>query len=211
MVKSVASGFERVGPGNPEHDPAGRPVTMHHDDHIDAVTLLIQQHDLIRDLFDQVELATPSTRGAAFEPLVRLLAVHETAEEIIVHPVVRTCGTDGEAITRARLAEEDSAKKVLAELERLDPASLEFIHLFDEMRAAVLRHAELEEREAFPLLVRMKDRDELERMAAGIRLAETVAPTHAHAGAPESALGNLAVGPFIAIADRVRDLFRTRS
>jgi hemerythrin superfamily protein len=185
---------------------------MHHDDdRIDAVTLLIQQHDLVRDLFEQVELATPSTRRSAFEPLVRILAIHETAEEIVVHPAVRGCGAEGEKITRARLAEEDGAKKLLAELERLEPASVDFMQVFDELRRAVLRHAELEERESFPLLVRMKTADELATMASGLRLAETLAPTHAHAGSPEGALGNLVVGPFLAVADRVRDLLRGRS
>lgn len=181
------------------------------DERIDAVSLLTQQHDIIRDLFEQVELATPSTRRSAFEPLVRLLAVHETAEEIVVHPAVRGCGVEGEAVTTTRLAEEDRAKRLLADLEHLDPSTVDFMQLFEEFRGAVLRHAEMEERESFPLLVQMKDAEDLQSMASRLRLAERVAPTHAHAGAPEGALANMATGPFVAIADRVRDAFRNRS
>lgn len=180
-------------------------------DRVDVVTLLLQQHDLIRELFDQVELATPSTRQQAFEPLVRLLAVHETAEEMVVHPAVRTCGAEGDAVADARTAEEDQAKKALSALERMDASSLEFMVAFEELRSAVLRHAELEEREEFPVLVRSKDIDDLQRMATRVNVAETVAPTHAHAAAPESAVGNMLTGPFLSIVDRVRDLIRDAS
>ena len=40
------------------------------------------------------------------------------------------------------------------------------------------------------------------------RSAENTAPTHAHSMSPESATGNIAVGPFVAIADRARDAIR---
>lgn len=175
---------------------------------IDVISLLLQQHDLIRDLFEQVELATPSTREQAFEPLVRLLAVHETAEEMVVHPALRTCGAEGDTVADARSAEEDQATTMLAGLEGMDPASLDFMVAFEELRSAVLRHAELEEREEFPILVRTKDIDDLQRMATRVNVAEAVAPTHAHAAAPESALGNVLTGPFLSIVDRVRDLIR---
>jgi hypothetical protein len=39
-------------------------------------------------------------------------------------------------------------------------------------------------------------------------LVEQLAPTHAHRHAPESALGNLLVGPFVSIVDRTRDAIR---
>ena len=40
--------------------------------------------------------------------------------------------------------------------------------------------------------------------------AETIAPTHAHRFAPESAAGNLLLGPGVALIDRVRDLLAGR-
>jgi hypothetical protein len=38
-------------------------------------------------------------------------------------------------------------------------------------------------------------------------MAEGMAPTRPHKAAPESAVGNLLVGPFVAMVDRVRDAF----
>ncbi|MET7443578.1 hemerythrin domain-containing protein, partial [Streptomyces sp. NPDC005568] len=55
----------------------------------DVVALLMRQHGDIRNLFDEVEASSGDARQDAFRRLVRLLAVHETAEEEVVHPFVR--------------------------------------------------------------------------------------------------------------------------
>jgi hemerythrin superfamily protein len=174
----------------------------------DAVRFLTDQHELVRRLFEDVASTPGAGRREVFEPLVRLLAVHETAEEIVIYPAVRRAGDAGERVAEARLAEEDEAKKALAELERLDPTSAEFDKAFTAFRADVEAHADAEEREVFPLLEELKDAEELERMAGALRAAEAMAPTHPHKTAPESATGNLLVGPFVAMVDRVRDALR---
>jgi hemerythrin superfamily protein len=171
----------------------------------DAVRFLRDQHDTIRELFSSVADAKGDERREVFEPLVRLLAVHETAEEMVIYPALRSAGDEGTAIVDARTAEEDQAKKMLADLEKLDPASDEFNGLFIQVRAAVEQHAEKEEQEAFPLLERVTDDEQLKRMTSALKVAEGIAPTHPHKSAPESATGNAIVGPFVAVADRVRD------
>ncbi len=72
----------------------------------------------------------------------------------------------------------------------------------------MLTHAENEEREVFPELRETHSAEQLESMATGVRAAESLAPTHPHPHGPESAVGNIAVGPFVAVADRVRDAIR---
>ncbi|WP_093459993.1 hemerythrin domain-containing protein [Streptomyces melanosporofaciens] len=47
----------------------------------DVVALLMRQHGEIRNLFDEVERSTGDDRRDAFRRLVRMLALHETAEE----------------------------------------------------------------------------------------------------------------------------------
>jgi len=44
-------------------------------------------------------------------------------------------------------------------------------------------------------------------MAAAIKAAEAIAPTHPHPGV-ETATRNLLVGPIAAVADRTRDIIR---
>src|SRR5215216_4169856 len=82
----------------------------------DVVDLLIEQHDEIKSLFSEVPRVQGPVKQELFEALVRLLAVHETAEEIVVHPVARRELDTGEQVVEQRLDEEDRAKKELAEL-----------------------------------------------------------------------------------------------
>jgi hemerythrin superfamily protein len=172
-----------------------------------ATTFVRRQHDQIRELFDAVEQADAEERAEAFEPLVRLLAVHETAEEMVVYPAAAE-GEAGKEIVEQRKAEEDQAKKALADLERMDPSTAEFLAAFQAFRADVLAHAEAEELEVFPLLTEVADTDELKRMTLELEVAEGMAPTHPHKTAPESRVGNLLVGPFVGMVDRVRDAIR---
>jgi hemerythrin superfamily protein len=173
----------------------------------DVVDLLNAQHQEIRSLFSSVEEGG-SDRSEAFECLVRLLAVHETAEEEVVYPALRSSGPEGEHVAEARKAEEDEAKKQLADLESIGVEGEGFEERFDAFRTAVLAHAESEERQVFPLLRRSFDADKLTKMRSSLERAEKMAPTHPHPHAPESALGNLVTGPFVAIVDRVRDAIR---
>lgn len=174
----------------------------------DAVALLQEQHDTIRQLFTQVANSTGEARRDAFEPLIRLLAVHETAEEMVVYPAIEKESDEAARIAEARKQEEDQAKKELTDLEKLDLDSAEFEQLLQQIQAAVEQHASAEEREVFPLVAATKDAEERRRMAESLVLAQSMAPTHPHKTAPESALGNLVMGPFVAMIDRARDAFR---
>jgi hemerythrin superfamily protein len=173
----------------------------------DAVTLLQQQHEEIRRLFNQVQQAGPESKAEAFQCLVRLLAVHETAEEEVVHPSVRRVD-GGTEVVEARLAEESAAKQALADLERVGVDGPGFDEAFEAFRADVDQHAAREEADEFPLLRSANDSDALAAMGEQVQTAEAIAPTHPHPHGPDGALGNLVVGPFVAIADRVRDAMK---
>jgi hypothetical protein len=172
----------------------------------DAVDLLIHQHKEIRRLIQQVDDKTGEARAKAFERLRRLLAVHETAEEEVVHPVARRSLDNGDEVIDARLEEENESKKMLQALEKMGPSAPGFDALFAELRQAVLDHAEQEEREEFPELKALGTA-EMRVMAAAIKAAEAMAPTHPHPGV-ETATQNLLAGPIAAVADRTRDIVR---
>ena len=78
----------------------------------DVVMLLMAQHSRIRDLFAEVKHSRGQDKRDAFDRLVRLLAVHETAEEEIVHPLSRSA-PGGTGVVQDRLAEEHAAKEKL--------------------------------------------------------------------------------------------------
>jgi hemerythrin superfamily protein len=172
----------------------------------EVIAFLKAQHNLIEDMFDQVLLASdPQAREKPFVQLRQLLAVHETAEEMIVHPRVRREVDAIDSIVDARLEEEHDAKELLSSIEKIDITSQQFIDELTKLRDAVLDHAQHEESYEFPKLQRELDADELKRLGTAVRAAEAIAPTRPHAGV-ESAKLNFAVGPFASMIDRARDL-----
>src|ERR1700704_7132387 len=101
----------------------------------DVVKFLKGQHNLIKDMFEEVFSASdPKAREKAFTDLRQLLAVHETAEEMVVHPRVRREVATGEEIVDARLHEENEAKQTLSKLESMDVASKGFIDELTKFR-----------------------------------------------------------------------------
>lgn len=172
---------------------------------IDVVEFLVGQHQQIKGLFDETLNATGAERKAPFIKLRRLLAVHETAEEEIVHPRAKRKLSNGNDVVTARLKEEHAAKVTLTLLEKLDVSSPEFVTELTKFRDTVVKHAEREEKQEFAKLQRELSSDELEKMGRAAKLAESIAPTHPHAGV-ESQLANLMAGPFAAMLDRARDI-----
>jgi hemerythrin superfamily protein len=174
----------------------------------DVVKFLKDQHNLIKDMFEEVFAASSDdARRKAFTELRQLLAVHETAEEMVVHPRVRHEVEGGDAIVDARLVEEHDSKEVLSALEAMDIGSQEFLDELALFRGSVIDHAEREEKEEFNRLSRELDADDRERMAKAVLAAEAIAPTRPHPGV-ESAKMNFAVGPFASMLDRARDLIK---
>ncbi|MDN3293921.1 hemerythrin domain-containing protein [Streptomyces ficellus] len=173
----------------------------------DVVELLKGQHERIRRLFDEVVATRGEERQACFHELVRLLAVHETAEEEVVHPFARKNIAGGEQVVEDRIEEEEGAKRALSALQDMDVDSPEFLDRFAALRQDVLAHAEAEERYEFAHLRAVTDRDTLGNLARAVQAAEAVAPTRPHPGT-DSALKNLAVGPIAAVVDRTRDAMR---
>jgi hemerythrin superfamily protein len=170
----------------------------------DVVAFLKQQHEQVKALFQRVTETSGAERESSFLELRRLLAVHETAEEEIVHPRAKREIGGGEQIVQARLQEEHEAKQALAELEQLDVDSPEFAAKFAKLHSDVLAHAEAEEHEEFEQLQAQLDGSQLERMRSAVKMAEAIAPTRPHAGV-ESPAANLLAGPFAAMLDRARD------
>jgi hemerythrin superfamily protein len=170
----------------------------------DVVDFLVNQHEQIKSLFAETLAASGKAREKAFVDLRRMLAVHETAEEEIVHPRAKRKILGGAAVVDERLQEEHEAKTVLQKLEKLDVDSEEFTLELSRLRDAVLEHAEHEEHDEFAKLGEALSDEELERMGRAAKLAEAIAPTRPHAGV-ESQVANLAAGPFAAMLDRARD------
>jgi hemerythrin superfamily protein len=171
----------------------------------DVVGLIHAQHTDIARLLGRVSTDTPAERETSWCELRRLIAVHETAEQEVVYPILRSLSDEGQRLADARAAEEAEGIKVLSQLEDLDPTSPEFARLFEDFRPAVAKHSHAEEDEVLPLLLSTQDADRRRRMAETFVMAEQAAPTHAHPHAGTSATAHIVTGPALTIMDHVRD------
>ena len=181
-----------------------RPETMPEND---VVELLLRQHQLVRQYFSEVENSTGEERREAFDRLRRLLAVHETAEEEVVHPMARRVLPDGDQLIDRRLDEENHAKRILEDLDATGADSVDFETKLSTLKTAVLQHAEREEQEEFPRLRDGYGDAQRRAMGMAVKAAEAMAPTRPHAGV-ESATANVLIGPYAAMVDRARDVVR---
>jgi hypothetical protein len=175
----------------------------------DVIGFILAQHRQIKGLLESVLSSRGDARARAFFETRRLMAVHETAEEEVVHPAARRHLERGDEIVRTRLAEEKKAKEVLTKLEALKPDSAEFESMFAALQRDVLAHAESEEREELSALAIHLEPEQLARMRRAAEIAESFAPTRPHPGI-ESQAANLFAGPFAAMIDRTRDALSSR-
>ncbi|WP_330256302.1 hemerythrin domain-containing protein [Nocardia sp. NBC_00565] len=172
-----------------------------------VIDLLTAQHEQIRHLLDKLKTGEADKREL-FTDLVRLLAVHETAEEEVVHPVARRAAFGADDIVRPRLDEENHVKRGLAELYDLGVDHPDFDKKLSDFADAFAAHAAQEESEEFPFLRKQFSVNQLERWAGMVRAAERLAPTRPHPHAGETGLANLVMSPPLAVFDRVRDVLR---
>jgi hemerythrin superfamily protein len=166
----------------------------------DVVHLLEEDHRLVEHRFEEFDVAEPAMRRELFWKLTNELVLHEVAAEVVVYPAVRKLPGGGQ-IADARIAEQTAAEEQLAQIEKVDPESTEFVHALSTLKEVVLDHAQAEEKTAFLLLLGAVAPEE--RVELGLRYvkAKDAAPMHAQ----DTPAGNESFDPVAALVNRVRD------
>jgi hemerythrin superfamily protein len=171
----------------------------------DVVKALKDQHQAIKKLFvETLDASDKDQREASFFELRKLLAAHEMAEEMVIHPSARQELAAGGAIVDARLEEERKAKKHLDKIERMDIGSDEFVEALKDLQKEVRDHAEHEESEEFAKLCHELNKNELRYMTRAVEAVEAFAPTRPHPAA-ESAKPTFAAVSFASLLDQASD------
>ncbi|MFJ8787770.1 hemerythrin domain-containing protein [Streptomyces sp. NPDC102462] len=168
-----------------------------------AVDVLTRQHRQIRLGFLRAALPGP-WRRRNFDRLMRLLAVHEAAEEAHVHPVARRALRHGRELAARRRDEEREAKQLLIALWRTGPDGAGYLRQLNEVRRAVSRHAAREEREEFKALRKAISPSRLRMLGAEVKLTQVYAPTRPHRWVNNEATNKLAA-PVLGPVDRALD------
>ncbi|GAA2359175.1 hypothetical protein Cme02nite_35610 [Catellatospora methionotrophica] len=142
--------------------------------HDDVIDLLLSHHEQIKQLFSRIERVQGQQKQEAWEQLVRLLVLHETIEQQLVHPLAARRVPDGEDVIESRLQEEQQATEDLSRLYGLGIDDPQFDDGLIELRDAVVEHAELEEDEEFGYLRENVPAEQLIGIATAARAAERV-------------------------------------
>lgn len=130
-----------------------------------ATDLLKEDHDKVKDLFEQFEKAKDqATKDEIADKVDLELRVHSMIEEEILYPVLPK--SDSDMVAEA-FEEHGVVEELLNELATMDLEDEQFDAKFKVMSENVLHHIEEEESEMFP-----KVKQELDNQEIGMRMAQ---------------------------------------
>ncbi|RAK58005.1 hemerythrin domain-containing protein [Phenylobacterium deserti] len=105
----------------------------------DWLSEALDHHDQIRAAFEACRSAAPGEgRVAAMKRLALVLNGHSLAEEIVLYPALAKAGEKGHV--GMAYTEQTTAKMQMAELERIEPTSEDWLEKLEHIRGAVLHH-----------------------------------------------------------------------
>jgi hemerythrin-like domain-containing protein len=133
---------------------------------MNAVTLLKQQHQDVRDLFELFDKARDSIdKDRICQQLANNLAAHMTIEEQIFYPAAFSAMND-ESQREEAFAEHQEAKTLLAEILDMDMSlgGHDFAEKMSLLRQKIEHHVQEEENEVLERVREVMDRDELNRL-----------------------------------------------
>lgn len=174
---------------------------------MNVIELLQRDHSEVDELFRRVNLSDkPESIDELTKQIVHDLSVHAAVEEQFVYPLIRAKVNGGSALADEAIEEHQQAKRLLADLEKLDAGSAEHSATMQELIESIRHHVEEEEGDLFPKLRAEVSEGTLDKMGALVEQAKKVVPTHPHPLVPGTATAQLLAGPWAAMADKVRDV-----
>ncbi|MBF6599188.1 MAG: hemerythrin domain-containing protein [Dehalococcoidia bacterium] len=116
----------------------------------DALQLLRQQHDEVKEIFKKFSGSDDTNTRKEFAQKAMLqLVVHTKLEEEIFYPAVRAEG-DTDSMMNEALEEHHVADLLIEELHQVPPSNPQYEAKFEVLAEAVRHHIEEEESEMFP-------------------------------------------------------------
>jgi len=118
----------------------------------DVATMVREQHARIVTLAQAVQDSAGTEREQAFASLVSLLARHEAAEELAIHPIAAATDDAGTPVISQIITSEESMTQQIGRLELFDVDTFDFTVQFQLLEEALSSHAAAEEGNELPLL-----------------------------------------------------------
>jgi hypothetical protein len=181
----------------------------------DVFDVLKHDHEEVKAMLTQLEAGPTGLAGATeaqlrerkklTEQVIIEESKHEAVEEQYFWPAVRDQGPEGDRVAEQALRQEQNAKQVLAELDKLEPADEHFEALLTGFIKDAREHISFEETQAWPLLRAGITAEAARELGEQLTDAKKSAPTRPHPHTPPNAGVLKAAGPVAAAADKLRD------
>ena len=181
----------------------------------DVFTVLAQDHQEVKGMLAELERGPTKAAGASAdqlalrkkmtEQLIIEESKHEALEEMYFWPAVRQHLESGSTLADEATGQEQDAKRVLASLDKLDPAHAEFETMLGKFIMDARKHIEFEESQVWPLMRAALPADAAAEIGGKIADGKKTAPTRPHPHTPPSPGVLKATGPAAAAADKARD------
>lgn len=180
----------------------------------DIFDVLAADHKEVKQMLARLEKGRPK-RGASqselakrkekVEQLIIEESKHEALEEMHFWPAVRDKLTDGDELADKATGQEQEAKEVLDQLDKLDAGDSKFESLLAEFAESGREHIGFEEGEVWPKLRKALSKKEASEIGTKFRDGKKTAPTRPHPGTPPSPGALKSAGKGAAAADKARD------
>ena len=139
---------------------------------MDALELLKQDHQAVKDLFDQIDDAEDGKqRKKLFDQIDTQLNIHAHIEETVFYPEMQKIDQLKDMVEEA-LAEHQELKTLLEKVEGLDPEAEQFSASLEELMENVEHHVAEEEDEMFPKVRERCDQATLDRLGDQLESAK---------------------------------------
>jgi hemerythrin-like domain-containing protein len=138
---------------------------------VNAIDLLIQQHEEVKKLFTQYEQLSERasvSRQKLFAQIADALAAHATIEELYFYPAVKAAETEDLLLEAAE--EHLGVKRILADLVDMDVSDDTFDAKMKVIQENVEHHIGEEEEELFKMARKLLSKEQL--MDLGVQMME---------------------------------------
>ena len=181
----------------------------------DVFTVLGQDHQEVKRMLAELEKGPTAATGASeaqlalrkkmTEELIIEESRHEALEEMYFWPAVRDHIQSGSTLADEAIGQEQAAKQVLANLDKVGSGDAEFERLLGKFVTDAREHIEFEETQVWPLLRTALPAETSAELGKKIAEGKKTAPTRPHPHTPPSPGALKTAGPVAAAADKARD------
>lgn len=183
---------------------------------VDALTLLRDDHVEVLAMLDELERGPADGRVATtpvdlehhkqlVTKLVMAESAHEAIEEQFFWPSVQHWLQPGKDLVAPALEQEQAAKHLLQQLDKLEPTDPKYADLVSQVIADGREHIAYEEQQVWPVVRERLAHSELEELGEKMAKAKKMAPTRPHPNTPAKPGVLKTAGMAAAATDKLRD------